>query len=260
MKLAGKVALVTGASSGIGKAGAIALAREGADIALNYLTMEESALDAKKQIEALGRKCLLYKVDIVDQQAVENMVADVVKHYSHIDVLVSSAVYSDREMFHVADMKGFHKTIDVTMWGAFHVLRAVTPHMIERKQGGSVVIVSSPHAVVPYPSCMAYNMAKAGLDMMAKTAAIELIRHKIRVNTVYPGWTDTPGERKFFTEDTLHKAGSFLPMGRLAKPEEIARGIVFLADPASEYMTGSLITIDGGGMLPWWSKRGTGDF
>lgn len=260
MKLAGKVALVTGASSGIGKAGAIALAREGADIALNYLTMEESALDAKKQIEALGRKCLLYKVDIVDQQAVENMVADVVKHYSHIDVLVSSAVYSDREMFHVADMKGFHKTIDVTMWGAFHALRAVTPHMIERKQGGSVVIVSSPHAVVPYPSCMAYNMAKAGLDMMAKTAAIELIRHKIRVNTVYPGWTDTPGERKFFTEDTLQKAGSFLPMGRLAQPEEIARGIVFLADPASEYMTGSLITIDGGGMLPWWSKRGTGDF
>ena len=260
MKLAGKVALVTGASSGIGKAGAIALAREGADIALNYLTMEESALDAKKQIEALGRKCLLYKVDIVDQQAVENMVADVVKQYSHIDVLVSSAVYSDREMFHVADMKGFHKTIDVTMWGAFHVLRAVTPHMIERKQGGSVVIVSSPHAVVPYPSCMAYNMAKAGLDMMAKTAAIELIRHKIRVNTVYPGWTDTPGERKFFTEDTLQKASSFLPMGRLAKPEEIARGIVFLADPASEYMTGSLITIDGGGMLPWWSKRGTGDF
>ncbi|MEY4189597.1 MAG: hypothetical protein RIR17_333 [Planctomycetota bacterium] len=260
MKLAGKVALVTGASSGIGKAGAIALAREGADIALNYLTMEESALDAKKQIEALGRKCLLYKVDIVDQQAVENMVADVVKQLSHIDVMVSSAVYSDREMFHVADMKGFHKTIDVTMWGAFHVLRAVTPHMIERKQGGSVVIVSSPHAVVPYPSCMAYNMAKAGLDMMAKTAAIELIRHKIRVNTIYPGWTDTPGERKFFTEDTLQKAGSFLPMGRLAKPEEIARGIVFLADPASEYMTGSLITIDGGGMLPWWSKRGTGDF
>jgi len=94
--------------------------------------------------------------------------------------------------------------------------------------------------------------------MMAKTAAIELIRHKIRVNTIYPGWTDTPGERKFFTEDTLQKAGSFLPMGRLAKPEEIARGIVFLADPASEYMTGSLITIDGGGMLPWMEQARNG--
>lgn len=260
MKLAGKVALITGASSGIGKASAIALAAEGADIALNYLTMPESAQDAKKQIEAMGRKCLLYKVDLVDQDAVETMTTDIVQQLGKIDVLVSSAVYSDREMFHVADMKGFHKTIDVTMWGAFHALRAVTKHMIARKGGGSVVIVSSPHAVVPYPSCMAYNMAKAGLDMMAKTAAIELIGHKIRVNVVYPGWTDTPGERKFFTEDTLMKAGTFLPMGRLAQPEEIARGVLFLADPASEYITGSIFTIDGGGMLPWWSKRGTGEF
>jgi glucose 1-dehydrogenase len=222
--------------------------------------MPESAETAKKEIEALGRKCLLYPVDLVDQAAVENMVSDAVNKLGKIDTLVSSAVFSDREMFHVADMKGFHKTIDVTMWGAFHALRACTNKMLEKGNGGNVVIVSSPHAVVPYPSCMAYNMAKAGLDMMAKTAAIELIKHNIRVNIVYPGWTDTPGERKFFAEDTLQKAGSFLPMGRLAQPEEIARGIVFLSDPDSAYITGSLLTIDGGGMLPWWSKRGTGDF
>jgi glucose 1-dehydrogenase len=260
MKLSGKVALVTGASSGIGRASAIALAKEGADIALNYLTMPESAETAKKEIEALGRKCLLYPVDLVDQAAVETMVSDAVNKLGQIDTLVSSAVFSDREMFHVADMKGFHKTIDVSMWGAFHALRACTNQMLKKGNGGNVVIVSSPHAVVPYPSCIAYNMAKAGLDMMAKTAAIELIKHNIRVNIVYPGWTDTPGERKFFAEDTLQKAGSFLPMGRLAQPEEIARGIVFLSDPDSAYITGSLLTIDGGGMLPWWSKRGTGDF
>jgi glucose 1-dehydrogenase len=222
--------------------------------------MPESAETAKKEIEALGRKCLLYPVDLVDQAAVETMVSDAVNKLGKIDTLVSSAVFSDREMFHVADMKGFHKTIDVSMWGAFHALRACTNQMLKKGNGGNVVIVSSPHAVVPYPSCMAYNMAKAALDMMAKTAAIELIKHNIRVNIVYPGWTDTPGERKFFAEDTLQKAGSFLPMGRLAQPEEIARGIVFLSDPDSAYITGSLLTIDGGGMLPWWSKRGTGDF
>jgi glucose 1-dehydrogenase len=199
-------------------------------------------------------------VDLVDQAAVETMVSDAVNKLGQIDTLVSSAVFSDREMFHVADMKGFHKTIDVSMWGAFYTLRACTNQMLKKGNGGNVVIVSSPHAVVPYPSCMAYNMAKAALDMMAKTAAIELIKHNIRVNTVYPGWTDTPGERKFFAEDTLQKAGSFLPMGRLAQPEEIARGVVFLSDPDSAYITGSLLTIDGGGMLPWWSKRGTGDF
>jgi glucose 1-dehydrogenase len=222
--------------------------------------MPESAETAKKEIEALGRKCLLYPVDLVDQAAVETMVADAVHKLGKIDTLISSAVFSDREMFHVADMKGFHKTIDVSMWGAFHALRACTNQMLKKGNGGNVVIVSSPHAVVPYPSCMAYNMAKAGLDMMAKTAAIELIKHNIRVNIVYPGWTDTPGERKFFAEDTLQKASSFLPMGRLAQPEEIARGIVFLSDPDSAYITGSLLTIDGGGMLPWWSKRGTGEF
>ncbi|MSR31675.1 MAG: SDR family oxidoreductase [Gemmataceae bacterium] len=260
MKFAGKVALVTGASSGIGRASAVALAKEGADVALNYLTLPQGALEAKKEIEALGRKCLLYPVDLVDQDAVEKMVDDLVRHLGRIDILVSSAVFSDREYFHLANMEGFRKTIDVSMWGAFHALRACVRHMIEKKQGGSVVVVSSPHAVTPHPACMAYNMAKSALDSMAKTAAIELVKHKIRVNIVYPGWTDTPGERKYFTEGVLAEAARQLPVGRLAKSEEIARGVVFLADPASEYITGTILSIDGGSALPWWSKRGTGDF
>jgi glucose 1-dehydrogenase len=106
---------------------------------------------------------------------------------------------------------------------------------------------------------MAYNMAKAALDQMARTAALELARHRIRVNLVYPGWTDTPGERKYFTEDELRRAAATLPWGRLARPDEIARGIVFLVDPASDYITGSTLAIDGGIQLPWWSKRGTGE-
>jgi glucose 1-dehydrogenase len=107
---------------------------------------------------------------------------------------------------------------------------------------------------------MAYNMAKAAEDQMARTAALELVRHRIRVNIVYPGWTDTPGERKFFTEEVLKAAAAALPPGRLARPEEIARGILFLLDPASEYINGTTLVIDGGASLPWWSKRGTGEF
>ena len=107
---------------------------------------------------------------------------------------------------------------------------------------------------------MAYNMAKAAIDQMARTAAVELFRHRIRVNIVHPGWTDTPGERKFFSEDVLQHAAAELPLGRLAQPEEIARGVVFLVDPASGYITGSTLSIDGGSQLPWWSKRGTGAF
>ena len=122
------------------------------------------------------------------------------------------------------------------------------------------VLISSPHAYIPMPSCMAYNMAKAGLDMMGKTAAMELAPHQIRVNMIYPGWTDTPGERKFFTEQTLAHASRELPQGRLMKPEEVARGVVFLCDDASDCITGTILSVDGGSQLPWWSKRGTGDF
>ena len=260
MKLVGKVALVTGASSGIGRATALALAREGADVALNYFTLSDAAEELAAQIRALGRRVLLFPVDVADQSAVEAMIGQVARELGRLDIFVSSAVYSDRELFHTAKMEGFRRTIDVTMWGAFYGLRASAQVMIRQGQGGNAVVVSSAQARIAHPSCMAYNMAKAAIDQMARTAALELAPHRIRVNIVYPGWTDTPGERKFFTEEVMRHASTALPSGRMARPEEIARGILFLVDPESEYITGSTLAIDGGSQLPWWSRRGTGDF
>jgi glucose 1-dehydrogenase len=257
---AGKVALITGASSGIGRATALGLAKCGADIALNYLTMPEAAETAATEIRALGRKCLLLKVDITDQAAVEAMVQQTVAELGSVDLFVSSAVYSDREPFTTANMAGFRKTVDVSLWGAFYALRACTNQMLAQGKGGATVIISSPHAHIAFPNCMAYNIAKAGLDQMARSAAMELLQHKIKVNILYPGWTDTPGERKFFTEETIQAAGKATPMGRLATSEEMAQGVLFLLDPRNGYMTGSTLTLDGGLALPWWSKRGTGDF
>ncbi|MDB5310827.1 MAG: Oxidoreductase [Gemmataceae bacterium] len=257
--LTGKVALVTGASSGIGRAVAVQLAAAGADVALNYLTLPDGAEETAARIEALGRKAVLYRVDVSDQPAVEQMVADAVALLGRLDVFVSAAAYSDREPFHTADMAGFRKTIDVTMWGAFYGLRAACRRMIDQGDGGAAVLVSSPHAQIAFPHCMAYNMAKAALDQMMRTAAAELLPHKIRVNGVYPGWTDTPGERKFFTDAMIAKAAPGLPWGRLATPDEIARAVVFLADPAADYITGTILHVDGGLFLPWWSKRDGGE-
>ena len=256
--LAGKVALVTGASSGIGRASAVKLAEAGADVALNYLTMPEGADAAAREIEKLGRKALLFRVDISDQTAVEGMVADAAAKLGRIDVFVSSAVYSDRESFLTADMAGFRKTIDVTMWGAYYALRACCNQMVKQGQGGSAVMISSPHAQIAFPLCMAYNMAKAALDQMMRTAAAELLPHKIRVNSVYPGWTDTPGERKYFSDEAIYQAAKGLPWGRLASPAEIARAVLFLAEPGADYITGTVLHVDGGLFLPWWSKRGSG--
>jgi glucose 1-dehydrogenase len=260
MKLLGKTALVTGASSGIGRAAALALAQAGADLAINYLTLPEAAEELAAQVRALGRRVLCCPVDVSDQAAVEEMVRRVAAELGRLDILVTAAVYSDRELFHTADMAGFRRTIDVTMWGAFYSLRAVANQMIAQKQGGSIVLVSSAQAYKAIPSCMAYNMAKAAVDQMGRTAALELARHRIRVNLLHPGWTDTPGERKFFSEDVLRQASAALPTGRLARPDEIARGVLFLVDPDSEYVTGSTLAIDGGAQLPWWSRRGSGDF
>lgn len=254
-KLAGKVALVTGASSGIGKATAWVLAEQGADVAINYLTWPEAAEELAEQIRKLGRRAFLYQVDISNQESVENMVQRIADDAGRLDIFVSNAAYSDRESFYQADMEGFRRTIDVTMWGAFHTLRAAANLMIRQGDGGNVVVVSSPHARIAKPKSMAYNMAKGALDQMARTAALELIEFGIRVNIIYPGWTDTGGERKFFSERALEELPKVLPVPRLGRPEEVARGVVFLVDPASEYVVGTTLSIDGGAQLPYWAGR-----
>jgi len=260
MKLTGKKALVTGAAGGIGAASALALAAEGADVALIDLHWNNRSGNPADAIRGLGRTALEIPCDVSDPIRATEAFAEAVSTLGSIDILVTSAVYSDREFFHKADLQEFRKTVEISLWGAFYFLRCTAQHLLERKAPGSVVLISSPHAHVPVPSCMAYNMSKAALDMMGKTAAIELVSQGIRVNMIYPGWTDTPGERKFFTESTLREAGAALPMGRLMRPDEIARGVVFLCDPASESVTGTILSIDGGTQLPWWSKRGSGEF
>jgi glucose 1-dehydrogenase len=122
----------------------------------------------------------------------------------------------------------------------------------------SIVLIGSPHAQEAIPLSMAYNMSKAAIVQLARTAAIELVNHQIRVNLVSPGWTDTPGERKFFSDETIARAAAKLPWKRLARPDEIGRAVVFLCDPASDYITGSTLAVDGGITLPWWATGGSG--
>lgn len=260
--LDGQVALVSGAGRGIGRAVALALAEAGAQVGVNDLATEQAA-ETVELIVAGGGQALPLAADVADYDAVERTVATLVERFGRLDIAVSNAAYSDREPYHSADLAGFRRTIDVTMWGAFHLLRAATRQMLAQPprpsgQRGSIVIVSSPHAVQAIPEAMAYNMAKAAIDQMARTAAIEVVAQRIRVNILHPGWTDTPGERKFSSEGELQRTAGALPWGRLARPEEIARGVVFFCDPASEYVTGSTLLIDGGLALPWWAMGGTG--
>ena len=252
-----RVALVTGASLGIGRATAIALGRAGASVAINYRSHVEEAESAAEEVRAVGGKAITVQADVADLAAVEAMTAKVVAEFGRLDIAVSNAAYSDRELYYEADMEGFRRTVDVTRWGAVHVLRSATRQMITQGGGGSIVMVSSPHAFIAAPRAMAYNMSKAAIEHMAKTAAIEVAEHRIRINIIQPGWTDTPGERKFASEETLETAGAKIPLGRLGSPAEMAEGILFLCDPANSYLTGASLLIDGGISLPWWANRGS---
>ncbi|MCO6455803.1 MAG: glucose 1-dehydrogenase [Pirellulaceae bacterium] len=255
--LQGRVALVTGASLGIGRATAVALGRAGAHVAVNYHTHADAADEVVHAIRDAGGQAIKVQADVADQLAVEQLVRRTVEAFGKLDIAVSNAAYSDRQPFHTAEMDGFRRTIDVTMWGAFYLLRAAAQQMIQQGDGGAVVLVSSPHAFLPVPRSMAYNMSKAALEHMGKTAAIELAEQRIRVNMIQPGWIDTPGERKFASEEILQRAGRNIPLGRLGQPEEIADAILFLCDPRHEYMTGATLLVDGGISLPWWASRGS---
>lgn len=259
MKFAGKNAIITGASRGIGRSVAIELAGQGANVAINYYSHDDEAQAVATEIESLGGRALLMKGDVSDQAFVEDMVAQTAKTFGSVDLYVSNAAYSDRERMIDADMKGFRRTVDVSMWGAFYGVRASAQQMVKQGKGGAITVVSSPHAVLAIPTAMAYNMSKAAIDHMARTAAIELAGHRIRVNIVHPGWIDTPGERKFFTDDQIEVGGQRLPWGRMGRPEEIGKAIAFTLSDDAEYMTGSTLTIDGGVSLPWWSNRDSGE-
>jgi glucose 1-dehydrogenase len=234
------------------------LARAGADVAINYRTHVEEAEAVAKEIRSLGGQALVVQADVAVQPEVDAMVQRVVAEWGRLDGFVSNAAYSDRELMVHADLEGFRKTIDISMWGAFYGVRSAAMQMVKQGEGGAILVVRSPHGVIPIPSAMAYNMAKAAIDHMARTAAIELAQHRIRVNIVHPGWIDTPGERKFFTEDQLSEGGKSIPWGRMGKPEEIGRLVAFIMSDECDYMTGSTVLMDGGISLPWWSKRSEG--
>ncbi len=188
----GKNALVTGSSKGIGGAVAIALAKGGANVTVNCSASKDQAEEVAEEIRKLGSKAIVVACDVSDLAAVEDMVQQTVSAFGSLDMFVSNAVYSDRQLLVEADMKGFRRTIDVSMWGALHGVRASAQQMIKQGGGGRITVVSSPHSIIPFPTAMAYNMAKAAIDHMARTAAIELVKYGIRVNVFHPGWIDTP--------------------------------------------------------------------
>ena len=202
-----------------------------------------------------GIRARLAQADVSNQAEVERIVADTIEEFGKLDMAVSNAAYSDRQPFYEADMDGFRRTINVTMSGHFYPGPPGRPADDRQAAGRRDRRHQLATRLRTHPATMAYNMSKAAIDHMARTAAIELVEHKIRVNIVHPGWIDTPGERKFADEEAIQNGRPQASRG----PHGHARGDRprrrLLVHPASDYITGIALAIDGGITLPWWAKN-----
>jgi glucose 1-dehydrogenase len=249
MKLAGRVALVTGASRGIGRGCAVELAREGADVVINYRSHPEEAEEVVAEIRGLGRRAMAFGADVGDRAAVDEMIAATLAEFGRLDILINNAAFSIRKPFLEYREEEFATVIQVAMWSVFHCSQAAARHMVARGGGGKIVVISSIHAFIPFPNSSPYNTAKAGINHLAFSIAGELAPHRINVNVIEPGWTDTPGERRYYTEEELRAGGAKLPWGRLGRPEEIGKAAVFLCSDDADYITGACLRVDGGAWL-----------
>ena len=243
----GKVALITGAARGIGRGIALELAEEGADVVINDLPSAagQGAHATTSEVEALGRRALAYAADISDREQVHALFAAAAQHFGRIDVVVANAALSIRAPVVDAQWEHVLRTIEVTQFGVFHTCQAAARLMIGQG-GGKIVIVGSVLAEIPFATSAAYNMAKAAVVHLGRTMANELSSARINVNVVNPGYIDTPGERKFATEEQMQRAAHSIPWGRLGVPRDIARAVAYLASDDADYVTGSVLVVDGG--------------
>jgi glucose 1-dehydrogenase len=254
MELAGKVALVTGASKGIGRGIALALARAGADVCVNYRSTGPAGPETAAAIQAMGRRAMAVQADVSDRAAVERMVAECAATLGPVDIGVANAVWSVRQTLLETRTEDLRRALEVGVLGTFHFLQVVARQMVARKAKGSLIYVSSPHAWLPFKGAVDYNTAKAGGHNLALTAANELMWQGIRLNVIEPGWTDTPGERTWYTDEALYREGKKLPLGRLATPEDMGHAAVFLASERAAYVCGTVLRVDGGAFVqgPAW--------
>lgn len=240
--------MITGGARGIGAACGEALARDGADIAICDPGDPSAAIAA---IEVLGRRARAYRADVADRAQMEAMFSAIAADFGRVDILVNNAAYSVRKPMVELDPRDFERVLAVIQGGTFHCSQLAARMMIRQGGGGSIVMISSVHAERAFPRSTAYNGSKAAVNHMALTWAAELAPHRIRVNVIEPGWTDTPGERAFYSEEQIRKEGAELPLGRLAEPREIAAAVRFLcAEEQASYITGSVLRVDGGITLP----------
>jgi 2-hydroxycyclohexanecarboxyl-CoA dehydrogenase len=249
LKLSGRTALVTGAGRGIGRAIALALAREGCQVGVADI-LPGSAEATAAEVEALGVKGLALPVDLTSRAEVERMVAQALAQFGQIDVLVNNAGWDRMGLFLDTDEDTWDRIIAVNLKAMLYVCKAVLPQMVARG-GGKVVNVASDAGRVGSSGEAVYSATKGAVIAFSKALAREMARHRISVNVVCPGLTETPllqslRDQSPKMEKILEAVTCATPLGRVATPEEIAEAVAFLASPAADFITGQTLSVSGG--------------
>jgi len=245
MRLSGKVALVTGAQQGIGRAIAVALARAGADVCVNFLDDAERAERVADEIRGLGRRAVTVQADVAQAASVEAMVVAMVDALGPPEVLVNNAGVFPRASFLELQEREWDHVLGVNLKGSFLCAQAVARALVAGERPGAIVNISS-SAVRGDARGVHYSASKAGVVGLTRAMALALAPYRIRVNAIAPGLTDTQQPRYGNTEEQLAARAGEIPLGRMAQPEEIASVAVFLATSEACWITGELIHVNGG--------------
>lgn len=242
--LTGKVALVTGAGSGIGKAIALGMAKQGATVIVNYMHSKTGADAVVEEIVAMGGKAEAIQCSVNEYDAVADMIMDVAKRYGHIDILVNNAGITKDNLLMMMKEEEFDDVIDVNLKGTFNTMRHIARQMMKQK-GGSIINISSVVGVMGNAGQVNYAASKAGIIGMTKSMARELGSRNIRVNAIAPGFVETAMTASL--PEAVKEAGiAQIPLGRFATPEEVANAVCFLASDLATYITGQVLHVDGG--------------
>ena len=264
-KLKGQSALVTGANSGIGKAVAIALANDGANVVVNYVTKPEVAQQVVDEIKANGGNAIALPADVSKEDQVQAMFQAMYKEFGTIDILVNNAGLQKDAAFENMSLADWQLVIDVNLTGQFLCAREATREFLRRGiipersvAAGKIICMSSVHEVIPWGGHVNYATSKGGVMLLMKSMAQELAPKKIRVNSIGPGAIQTPINRSAWeTPEALNSLLTLIPYNRIGQPEDIGKVAVWLASDESDYITGTTIFADGGMTLyPGFSTNG----
>jgi len=248
-KLNGKVAIITGAARGLGRACALALAHEGADIALGLRDVTTAA-ELEQEIKAMGRKVIRLQMDVSDLQQINDAVSLVVKTFGKIDILVNNVGIAPGNPAEKVTEEDFDNTINLNLKGTFFTAQAVGKQMIEQGSG-RIINMSSQAGFIALDDESVYCMTKAGVNHLTKNLASEWAKYNINVNAVAPTFIETPGTEPWLKDkDFRQSVLDRIPLGRIGKPMEVAGAVVFLASDAASLITGEIMLIDGG-----WTTR-----